>query len=330
MAEVLSQAEIDALLSAVGTGSIDTAPAQTEEQERVNWIAYDLASQAEVMRGRLAALEGIHDRFARLFRETLATAVKKNVSITLTNTDFMKFGEYVTNIMLPTSLNILSVPALSGSVVMMVSSKLAYALIDAYYGGSERPFAKMGGREQFTTIESNMIMKVCTRAISDLEEAWKPSYPIKFEYLRTETNPQFIGSIHASENVAIVNFDVALENLSGPLILIIPLKPFDTIQKQLSVNVTNDAVVDSSEWKNHWMHELMTLGLDVRVELGYVAKALNEVRSFQVGDVLTLNQDAVSPLAVRVEGMNKYYGLMGAYHGNTAVRIIDISEHESK
>ena len=111
-----------------------------------DWIAYDLTSQEKIIRNRLVGLEGIHERFCRLFRVTLSSTLKKSVTVNITNTDFLRMGDYLTNILLPTSLNIITLPEVKGSMILVVSSKLTYALVDAYYGGSERPFSKIGGR----------------------------------------------------------------------------------------------------------------------------------------------------------------------------------------
>ena len=83
MAEVLSQSEIDALLAAVSEGSVET---EEKVNTPIDWIAYDLTSQEKIVRGKLAALQGIHERFSRLFRITMSQTLKKNVTINATNT----------------------------------------------------------------------------------------------------------------------------------------------------------------------------------------------------------------------------------------------------
>lgn len=320
MAEVLSQSEIDALLAAVSSGNVET-----EEQNKnpIDWIAYDLTSQEKFVRGKLAALQGIHERFARLFRMTMTTLLKRNVSINPTNTDFLRFGDYLTNILLPTSLNILAMPQLKGHMIFVVSSKLAYAMVDAYYGGSERPFSKIGGREQFTMIENSMIKKVCDLAVKDLREAWRLNYPLEINFVRSEANPHFVGSIHSSELVAVVTFEVEFENLSGPLILILQLKSLEPIQSLLAINVTGEVTSDSAFWKQHWLKELMDLQLDLKVELGAVQKNLKDISNLRTGDTLMLNQDAAGPIGLYVEGVRKLEGLMGVYRGANALRLTD-------
>lgn len=329
MAEVLSQSEIDALLSAVSTGSVETKEPSGSgfggaggEKKNADWIAYDLTSQEKIVRGKLAALQGIHERFARSFRISLSDALKKSVTVNMTSIDFIRFGDYLSNVLLPISMNVVEMKGFKGYQLFVMSSKLAYALVDTYYGGSERPFSKIGGREEFTNIENKMIHKVAQIAIKDLEAGWKLNYPMKLEYVRAESNPHFVGFIHPSELVAVVNFDVEFENLSGPFVVAIQLRALDAITPQLSVNVTGEQNDDAEAWQKHWMDEVMQLELAVKVELGKAEALLKDIQAWKVGDSFMLSQDAVEPLPIYIEEVPKLKGLMGTYRGNSAIRLV--------
>lgn len=319
MAEVLSQNEIDALLSAVSTG--DVGGDEEAQEYKTDWIAYDLTSQEKIIRSRFAALEGIHDRFASLFRVTLSGMLKRTVSVNCIHTDFLKFGDYLSNILLPTSLNIVLMPRLKGHTVIVMSSKLTYALVDAYYGGNERPYSKIGGREEFTSIENQLLQKMVMASIDDLKEAWRINYEVDFRLLRTESNPQFVGAIHPSEIVAVVSFEVEFENLSGPFVLIIQLSALEAIQQKLAVNLISDVSNDVVIWRQHWINELSKMKMDMVTELGTTHKNLKEIRKWKVGDEIMLAQDSSSPLTVRLEGLKKLEGMMGTYRGNKAVQL---------
>ena len=324
MSEVLSQSEIDALLHAVSSGNVDTAPAPAAagEPAKEDWVAYDLTSQEKIYHGRLVGLTGIHERFARQLRQTLSHYFKKKVSVSITNTDYLKFGDYVANLQLPTSLNLFAMTELHVHMVFVVSSKLLYAFVDAYYGGIERPFAKLGAREEFTSIENNMIRKISELALHDLKQAWRLNHPLEANYKGMESNPAFVGAIHPSDLVAAVTFEVEFENLSGPCTLVIQLRALDSIQQDLSVNVTTEMDRQIGTWREHWLRELSLTPLDVRVELGTCERGLNEIHSWKVGDVLPLNQDTAAPLTVLLDQMPKLRGLMGVYRGSVAVRLV--------
>jgi len=326
MGEVLSQSEIDALLAAVSTGEVETKETVSADasEDMGDWVAYDLTSQEKIVKNRYVALQGIHERFARHMRMSLTNQFKKNVSVNVSNIDYIRYGEYVANILLPTSINVLTMSNLKGHMLLIVSSKLAYALMDAYYGGIERPFTKVGGRDEFTTIENNMISKIIEIATLDLKQAWKLNYPIELEFLRADSNPNFVGCIHASEHVAVVNIDIEFENLSGPLVIIVQLKALESIHSALSIEVVGDTSFDYSAWSEHWRQQILDIPLDVRVELGGAARKLRDVSLWNPGDVLLLEQDSVAPLEVRVEGLLKLKGVMGNFRGNHAVRVTEL------
>lgn len=336
MPEVLSQAEIDSLLTAVSTGEVPSdvntsSQSGSPETQKQDWIAYDLTSHEKIVRSRMVALQGIHERFARLFRSSLSQHLKRPVSVGFNRIDFMKFSDYLKNLALPTSVNILSMSELKGSMLFLVSSKLTYALVDAYYGGSERPFSKIGTRDEFTSIENNMVNRVSTLAITDIQEAWRLNYPLKLQFIRTETNPHFIGTIHPSELIAVITIDVEFENLTGSCHVVIQLDPLTKIQESLAFNVTGEFTTEKSEWRKHWITEVMTTELLVQVELGATQKTLGEIEHFKKGQVLSLNQDATSPLVVYVQGLPLMRGMMGNVRGNVAVQMTNtLNPHESQ
>ncbi|MBI1860164.1 MAG: flagellar motor switch protein FliM [Deltaproteobacteria bacterium] len=325
MAEVLSQSEIDALLAAVSTGEVETeAPKAAPSDEKPDYIAYDLTSQEKVTHGKFSALSGIHERFAQSFRNTLTRLLKRNVSVTVASTEFLHFGDYSATITVPTALNIILMKNLKANLIFQVGAKFAYAMVDAYYGGAERPYSKIGGREEFTSIELMMIKKLTMMAISDLQESWRPNYPVELEYRRTEGNPNFLGVLNPQDNVAVVTIDIDFDNLTGSVAIIVPIRPLDRIAQALAVNVSSYGDEEYEIWQRHWFEELKTTELDVRVELGDASRTLNDLQILKKGDVLILNQEASGELEVKVEGQAKLAGLMGTCHGNSAIRITNL------
>ena len=323
MAEVLSQSEIDALLAAVSTGEITTtAPVETETRDN-DWIAYDLTSHEKVVQGRFAGLKGIHERFVQSFRATLTRLFKRNVSVTVASTETVRFSEHTATVSVPSALNVISMNNLKGHLLFEIGAKFTYAMVDAYYGGAERPYSKIGAREEFTTIESMMIRKVVGLAIGDLQEAWRPNFPIELEYKRVETNPNFVGVINQQDSVVVVTMDIDFDNMSGSVSLVLPIRHLERIEQELSVNVVSFGDEEFELWEHHWLKEIRQTELDVRVELGTTERTLNALQDLKRGDVLALDQDASGELKVLIQGQAKVVGLMGTSHGNSAVRITE-------
>ncbi len=160
MGQILSQDEVDALLKGVVGGDIATemdVPYLDEGQiDR-----FDFAAQDKVVRGRMPSLDAIHDRFARLFRNTLSSMLRKMVDITPVSLDTIKFGNFMRSLPVPSSIHVIRVEPLRGNALVIVEAKLVFGLIDSFFGGKGAGTMKVEGRE-FTAIEQRMLIKVVT------------------------------------------------------------------------------------------------------------------------------------------------------------------------
>ena len=154
MSNILSQEEIDVLLKGLSGGEIETDRA--EQREPGDFIPYDLTSQDRIIRGRMPTFEMMTERFARLFRLSLSSLLRRVVGVSALSVEMMKFGEFLKTLPVPTSLHIFRMDPLRGSGIFVVESKVIFALVDILFGGSGQSSFKIEGRE-FTAIEIRLI-----------------------------------------------------------------------------------------------------------------------------------------------------------------------------
>lgn len=322
MNQVLSQSEVDALLAAVSEGEIDTDGSSSggAKDDRVV-VVYDLTSQDRIIRGRLPQLDVIYEKFMRAFRVSLSSALRKIASLNHASTDFLKFGEFINTLPMPTCMSVLRFSTLRGSALFVIESKLAYALVDSFFGGDDRPYSKVEGKD-FTPIEISIVRKVVDLAIDDLEAAWESIHPIECSFVRTEVNPQFVGIVPPTDVVIASAFDVELENANGTITLVIPYSTIEPIKQKLSTGfqVESDQT-DKKLWTSIIKDQLLDTELDVKVNLGQSEISLNELMNLKVGDVIPLDQDANGEFDILVQEVRKYKGLYGVYHGSVAMQI---------
>ena len=293
MNQVLSQNEVDALLAAVSedgeTAANKASHGNVKEDERVV-VNYDLTSQDRIIRGRLPQLDVIYERFMRSFRVSLSSALRKIATLTLASTDFLKFGEFINTLPLPTCMCVLRFQNLRGSVLMVIESKLAYALVDSFFGGADRPFAKMETKD-FTQIELSIVRKVVNLAIEDLELAWESLEKIGCSFVRTEINPQFVGIVPPTDVVIATTFDVELENASGAITIVIPYSTIEPIKAKLAngFQVESDQT-DKNLWTAIIRQQLYETQVQLKVNLGETEITLNDLMNLKIGDVIPLDQ----------------------------------------
>ncbi len=321
MNQVLSQNEVDALLSAVSDNRVDGG--NSSAAGGLGVIQYDLANQDRIIRGRMPTLDIIHDRFIRLFRMTLSNSLRKMANISVNSTGPLKFSEFMNSLPLPSCLNILRLDPLRGAAVMVVESKLLYALVDSFFGGNDVPYTKIEGKD-FTQIEIKIARRLVMTAIDDLERAWEPVYPLKIGYSRTEINPQFVAIVPPSDVVIATTFDVELEKVSGTIKIVIPYATLEPIKSKLSVGFQSEQLEVDLIWINRIKEKIMETNANLLVRLGAADIKVRDLLELEPGDIIQLNSDATMPLEVLVEGKPKFRGVPGLSKGNRAIKITDI------
>lgn len=338
MNQVLSQSEVDALLAAVSDGQVKAADgAQGGESGSSNAnakaddrkvVPYDLTSQDRIIRGRFPQLEVIYEKFMRAFRVSLSSSLRKIASITHTSTEFLKFGEFINTLPLPTCMSVLRFGNLRGSALMVIESKLAYALVDSFFGGAERPYTKIDGKD-FTPIELSIVQKVVQLGINDLESAWASVEKINCSFVRTEVNPQFVGIVPPTDIVIASTFDVELENATGAISIVVPYATIEPIKQKLATGfqVESDQT-DKKLWTAIIKNQLVDTNVEVKVNLGETEIQLKDLMSLKVGDVIPLDQDATGEFNINVEDVPKFKGYYGIHHGTIAVQVTQQIEQD--
>ncbi len=340
MNKVLSQNEVDALLSAVSSNAEEVSGESLaknssshirndNEIEEDAVFTYDLTSQDRIIRGRFPQLDIIYEKFMRSFRVSLSSTLRKIATINHSSTDFIKFGEFVNALPIPTCMSVLRFKALGGSALFVIESKLAYSLVDSFLGGNDRP-CNIDGKD-FTPIELSIIRKVVQLAISDLENAWSSVEKINCHFLRTEVNPQFVGIVPPTDIVIASTFDVELENATGSISMVIPYSTLEPIKQKLSSGFQIESVqTDKSLWTNAIKEQLLDTEVEVKVNLGETDIMLADLMKLKEGDVLLLDQEASGELDILIEEKKKFKAYHGVNHGAVAVQVTQVINKRGK
>jgi flagellar motor switch protein FliM len=325
MANILSQEEVDALLRGISGGEIETEAVEKTSLDGA--LAYDLTSQDRIIRGRMPTLEMMNEKFARIFRGTMSSTLRKVVNVTAMSTDMLKFGEFMKTLPVPTSMHLFKIDPLRGSSLFIFESKIIFTLVDLLFGGSGTAPYKVEGRE-FTPIESNLIKKIVLSALSDLESAWKALLAPKISYLRSEINPQFAQIVSPTDVVIVMNYELELEYTTGVMSVCIPYSSLEPIREKLQAGYQSENMEVDKVWAGRFKDYLMLAGLDIAVELGSTKISGKDLLNLQKGDVIRLNQFAKDPLTAFVEGVAKYRIEPGYHKGNMAGRITELIAKE--
>jgi flagellar motor switch protein FliM len=317
MSQILSQDEVDALLKGISGGEIETEPEAVDESIT---YPYDLTSQDKIVRDRMPTLEMLTEQFARMFRTTLSSLLRKVVSVNIISLKMMKYGEFMRTVPLPTSMHVFKMDPLKGNSLFVFESKIIFTLVDLLFGGSGRDSFKVEGRD-FTAIENGLIRKVVLSALADLEKVWKPLVNLNVLYQRSEINPQFVQIVLPSEVVIVTVFEIEMDYASGNITLCVPYSTIEPIREKLRAGYQSDKLEVNDEWKERLESELRYSKVNMTVVLGNTELKGREVANLKRGDVILLDRYYSDDLDVYVEGFLKFKGQPGVYKGNQALQI---------
>jgi flagellar motor switch protein FliM len=326
MSEVLSQGEVDALLRGVGDGDIETETDEAPE-EVSGIVPYDLTSQEKIIRGRLPTLDIINQLFSRLFKNTFSTLMRKSVNVSTVSTDTIKFGDFIRSLPVPSSLHIFRMEPLRGHGLIVVESKLVFAVVDTFFGGSGAKEAKITERD-FSAIEIRMTKSVILSVLEDLEKAWRPVHTVTTNFVRSEVNPQFAAIVPPTDIVLVILFEIEMENISGTLTICLPYAAIEPVIPKLKAQFQSEELEVDQVWVRRLRAELLSTDIEIIAELGGTQITPEELMHFKVGDTLILGNDVTDPLILKVEGNPKFKGFPGVSRGNKAIQITEVIERE--
>ncbi len=322
MSKILDQDEVDALLRGLSGGEIEAESDILEDDSGV--VVFDLSNQDRIIRGRMPVLEIINDRFARLASNALANAMRKRADVNPISIDMSKFGDFMRSLPVPTSINIFKLDPLRGNAILVVDSRLVFAMVESFFGGAgSQP--KIEGRD-FTPIEQAIISRVVRIALENMEESWTPVHEVHIELVRSEVNPQFAAIVPPSDVVVVVTFEVELENAIGSLIVCLPYATIEPIRSKLYASFQTERLEVDHAWISRFKERLFETPVEAVVRFGRSQITGRQLMNLRPGDILLLDNDVDDLLEAEVQGVRKFQGIPGMVKSNKAFQIVKEEE----
>ncbi|MEO6974246.1 MAG: flagellar motor switch protein FliM [Gallionella sp.] len=326
MSEFLSQTEVDSLLKGV-TGEADDSPEQ-QEASPGEVRSYNLASQERIVRGRMPTMEIINERFARLFRIGLFNFIRRTPEISIGPVRVLKFGEFVRNLHVPTNLNIIQAKPLRGNGLFIFDPNLVFLVVDNMFGGDGRFHTRVEGRE-FTQTEQRIIRKLIDVAFENYEKSWENVHPLKFEFVRSEMNPQFANIATPNEVVIVTTFDIELGGNGGAFHICMPYSMLEPVKDLLYSTMQGEHLAMDHRWLQLLSKQVQSANIELVATLGHAGVTLDQVLKMRSGDIVPL--DIGENIIASVDGVPVMECKYGAFNNQYALKVVKmISTNEGE
>ncbi len=324
MAELLSQEEIDALLS-----TLDKEPEVIEEEKEFELAEtkkisiYDFKRPDKVSKEQIRALKNLHDKFARNFSSRLSGFLRAITEINVVSVDQMTYGEFVLSLSNNVSFNVVSLNPLEGSAVFSIEPDIGFVLIDRLLGGIGE-FSENLTRP-FTDIEQAILADVVRQAMDDMREIWDPIVRLDLKIVDQETSPNVIQIIAPSEIVVLVVFEVKIGESRGIINWCLPVIALEPIFSKIG---SQDLFTRPKRVQEDRSEDIAFLLLRVPViidfYLGKIRLKLKEFLELETNEVLVLDSKVGESLLGSINGVKKVQFVIGRSGSNQAVKVLKL------
>ena len=332
MNEVLSQDEIDQLLTAISQGgegeADDFKPVNSARKIKI----YDFKRPSKFSKEQLRTVSNMHETFARLTTTSLSAQLRSLVHVHVASVDELTYEEFIRSIPTPTTLAIISMEPLKGTAVLEIDPAITFCMIDRLFGG--KGAASGNKNRELTDIEQQVMENVIVRILANMREAWTQVIELRPRFQQIETNPQFASIVPPNEMVVLITLDTKVGEEEGMMNICIPYLVIEPIVSKLSSQFWFSSVRRNSttQYLGVIKGQISSVNMDIVAEVSTINLSIRDVLSLRVGDVVRLSNIKVGdPLTLSVGNKKKFYCQPGVVGKKMAVQITGkIEDNESE
>lgn len=312
--EFLSQDEVDALLRGVTGESED----KKDDQDSSGVRTYNIATQERIVRGRMPTLEIINERFARLLRIGLFNFMRRTAEISVSPVRVVKYSEFIRNLVVPTNLNLVQARPLRGTSLFIFDPDLVFLVIDNMFGGDGRFHTRVEGRD-FSPTEQRIIQNMLNVVFEDYEKSWKPVFPIKLEYARSEMNTQFANIATPNEVVVVTTFNIEFGASGGEFHICMPYAMIEPVRDKLYSSLQGDQMEVDKRWVRLLSKQIKIAEVELVANLGRKDVTLNQILKMKAGDIIPM--DIPRNIVAEVDNVPVMECSYGIFNGQYALKV---------
>lgn len=323
MADILSQDEVDLLLSAVSEGEIESG-LEPAAQGDLQLTTYDFRRPERVSKEQLKGLQSLFDAFARevsiLFPPFLRTVVR----LDLTSLDQLTYDEFILSVSRPTSLTIINMAPLEGNAVLELSPSMIFPIVDRVLGGKG---ATLPEPRELTEIEDRIVQRIVMMMMDCLKRSWDQLIEFDLSIAQTESDPLIVQIVAGSEMVILIGYEIHVGEAVGTMNMCIPLMVLSPILDQISqqAHYTRRLSPELSAATRISIESILAQAIvPVDAVLGHAHLRLSDVARLQVGDVVQLNSNPKEPILLQVGGHSKFKVRPGRRGEQSAVQLVSL------
>ncbi len=326
MAEVLSQAQIDALLNSMQNGE-EQVP--KESKEEVNWGKYDFYSPKKFSKDRLKILKSMFDNYARLVGLHMNGLLRTMAEVEVLSIEEQRYSEFNNTLAENDVITVGIIKSESGRKypsVFHINQNSSLKMIDRMLGATNVVNSNIRESYSYSEIELQLYSRIMENITKVLENIWANYEKIIVDGIRIESNPGLFQDIRLDEEVLIIFLNMKMGEIEGDITVCLPSRMITSILENVDRHSMIDDIDDDevnyvTYGKEALLEVLRKSPLEMRGVLAKTQLTTQQLYDLQIGDILELNIPKDSTVTMYVDDEPLYEGALGVYKQNTAVQV---------
>lgn len=328
MVDILSQKEVDLLLSALAKGEVETEQQPYEPVQARETMAYDFRRPERVSKEQLKGLQSLFEAFARELSIALPPFLRTVVRVDLVSIDQLTYDEFILSVSRPTSLTVVNMAPLEGNAVIELSPSIVFPVVDRILGGKGQMLSEP--REP-TEIENRIIHRIVLMILESLRRSWEQLIEFKMSIVSQESDPLIVQIVAGSDMVILVGYEIHVGAAVGSMNMCIPLIFLNPVLDQMSQQtrfIRKMSPQIAEQTRSRILRTLRNAVVPVDILLGRAQLNLADIARLQVGDIVQLDTPVDQPLQVEVGGVDRFRARPGRHGEQCAVQLVAIRREE--
>ena len=326
MAEVLSQSQIDALLSAARSGEMNLNRSDQDSEKK--YRKYDFYSPRKFTKDRLKMISGIFENYTRIINSRLNGLLHTTSEISVESVEEQRYYEF-SNALSDGDVLTLADVEIQGKreseeapVLIHLSTGMALNMMDRLMGGQGDASSKAPAGYGFTPLELKLYETIVKDLIATLGGSWENYIDLNFVFRRVESHPTLVQLIGQDETVVIIGIIIKFPNATGRMNICLPGMMLTNIFACIAA-MNQVGRGEGEKNSKEIMDILRDSQLEITAELGRTQLKLWDIYYLNVGDVIDLGRSTKTPVDLYIGGQPWFSGKLGTQGGNMAVKIWD-------
>ncbi len=359
---MLNQSEIDALLSgkieimetdddqSVNLAKIlDESPSPQKKTKKGTQIRpYNFWSPDRFSQEQMRAFGILHETLAERLSNSLPPFLRANLKPRVVHTEQGRFHDLMRDLprvvhteqgrlhdlmgeLGPGELfHIISLPPLPGQMVMNISPKINYIILEQRLGSHGEKIHEQGN---LTEIDINLLSSMADHVLDDIKAAWSNIINVSPRLEESTTNFHYIQMSMGNERVILTAIELRLENITGTMNLYLPFSMVKPIAHLLKPHALLSRKKDRGPnliERQKAIKRLTQAVLSVKVNLGDAELTMGNLAQLKPGDVIMLNSTPNQEIPVQIVDRTRFKARAGRIGKRVIAQILSKVDQQAQ